>query len=210
MGPPFEFPSPLYPIVDSLDSRRSHVVIAREMLEAGVRFLQLRVKNRGTGEFVAIARQVKRLADSVGAALIINDRADVAKLIDAAGVHLGQGDLPADEARALLGPDKIIGLSTHSLAQVELAVRTMPLDYLGYGPIFATTSKQNPDPVQGLEALRAVRGHTRVPLVAIGGITAETMPAVLAAGADAVAMIGEIVNAPIIGAKLRALGVRSS
>lgn len=202
---PFTFPSPLYPIIDTLgDPRRSHVAIAREMLRGGMRFLQLRVKDRGAGEFVEIARSVKEIADSAGAALIVNDRADIAKLVDAAGVHLGQEDMPVHEARRLLGNDKIIGLSTHDLAQAE-SVSASEADYVGYGPIFATTSKQGAAAVQGLEALRAVRRRVRLPIVAIGGITAERMPDVLAAGADAVAMIGEIVNAPNIERKVRQL-----
>lgn len=202
----FRFPSPLYPIVDTLgDTHRSHVAIAREMIHAGVRFLQLRVKDRSTVEVVDIARQVKAIADAVGAALVINDRADVARLIDAAGVHLGQLDLPPRDARAVVGKGKLIGLSTHCAEQVDVAAGSGEVDYIGFGPIFSTASKDNPDPVQGLEGLRAARRRCALPIAAIGGITAATMDSVLAAGADTVAMIGEIVRAPDIGAKVRRL-----
>lgn len=200
------FPHRLYPIIDTLgDPHRTYAALARAVLDAGVRFFQLRVKDQPTGRFVDIAREVKALAARYGAQLIINDRADVAKLVDAAGVHLGQEDLPADAARALLGPDKIIGVSTHNVAQAEAAVREGIADYIGFGPIFGTTSKDQPDPVQGLEGLRLVRSRLRLPIVAIGGITGETMPAVLAAGADAVAMIGEIVRAPNVVERVRTL-----
>ncbi len=202
----FAFPDHLYPIVDTLgDPGLSHLEVARAILAAGARCLQLRVKNHPTGRFVEIARAVKAAADHSHARLIINDRPDIALLVDAAGVHLGQQDLPAVAARQILGPDKVIGVSTHNVAQVEVAVRDGSADYLGFGPIFETTSKERPDPAQGIAALRALRDRVALPVVAIGGITADTMPAVLAAGADAVAMISEIVRAPDITAKVRAL-----
>src|SRR5512143_335944 len=120
----FLFPSRVYPIVDTLnDPRRSHVELAGAVLAAGVPFLQLRVKGESTGRFVETAREVKALADQHRALLMINDRADIAKLVDAAGVHLGQDDLPVAAARQILGPDKLIGLSTHNLAQAETAAR---------------------------------------------------------------------------------------
>ncbi len=200
------FPHRLYPIVDTLgDPTLSHVDLAAAMLEAGVRLVQLRVKDRPTREFVDLARAVKAVADRHGARLIVNDRADIAKLIDAAGVHLGQEDLPAQAAREILGAEKIIGVSTHNLEQAETAARAGIADYLGFGPIYATTSKERPDAVQGVEGLRLVRGRVRLPIVAIGGITVRTMPEVLAVGADAVAMIGEIVRAQDVGAKVRAV-----
>ena len=202
----FRFPSRLYPINDPLaDRHRSHLELAQQVLRAGVRFLQLRVKDRSTADFVEIARAVKRLTDAAGASLIVNDRADIARLIDASGVHLGQQDLPVPQARAVLGEGKIIGLSTHSLLQVASAMGTDDVDYIGYGPIFPTDTKSNPDPVQGLEGLRAARRTCSLPIVAIGGISAATMPAVLEAGAAAVAMIGEIVRAPDVEAKVREL-----
>jgi thiamine-phosphate pyrophosphorylase len=196
----------IYPIIDTLGQpQRSHLEIARAVLAAGVPLLQLRVKDQPTGSFVELAREVKKLADASRASLIINDRADIAKLVGAAGVHLGQDDLAPAAARALLGAGAIIGFSTHSLAQAEAAAASGFVDYIGFGPIFATASKQNPDPVVGIGGLREVRSRVRLPLVAIGGITAEAIAPVLAAGADAVAMIGEIVRAPEIAAHLRRL-----
>jgi len=202
----FSFPCRLYPIIDTLgDARLSYVDLARAILAAGVRLVQLRVKDQPTGPFVEIARAVKAAAEHAHTQLIINDRADIAKLVDAAGVHLGQHDLPVAAARQVLGPNKIIGFSTHNLAQAEAAERQGIADYLGFGPIYLTTSKDKPDPVQGIEGLRAVRSRVTLPLVAIGGITADTMGEVLAAGADAVAIIGEIVRAPDVTATVRAL-----
>ena len=204
--PVFRFPSAVYPIVDTLgDPELSYVELARGILEGGAPLLQLRAKDQSTRRFVEIARAVKALADRVHAQLIINDRADIAKLIHAAGVHLGQQDLPAAAAREILGPGKIIGVSTHNLAQAAAAAREGIADYIGFGPIYPTTSKDRPDPVQGLEGLGEVRRQIALPIVAIGGITAATMPEVLAAGADAVAMIGEIVRAPDVAARVRSL-----
>ena len=202
----FTFPSALYPIADTLgDPHRSHLAIAEAMLAGGAPLLQLRVKDQPTARFVAIARAVKAAADRWGARLIINDRADIAELVDAAGVHLGQDDLPPAAARAFLGPHKIIGLSTHNLEQAEAAARAGIADYVGFGPMFPTTSKAHPDPVQGLDGLRAVHRRVALPIVAIGGISARTMPEVLAAGADAVAMIGDLVHAEDIAATVRLL-----
>ena len=202
----FSFPARLYPIVDTLgDPQRSHLTLAEAMLDAGAPLVQLRLKAQPTHRFVDLARALKAAADRRSARLIINDRADIAKLVDAAGVHLGQDDLPVDAAREILGPDKIVGVSTHTLAQAETAARAGIADYIGFGPIYATTSKEQPDPVQGIAALRAVRSRVALPLVAIGGITAETMRDVLNAGADAVAMIGDVVNAHDVRAKVRAL-----
>jgi len=120
-------------------------------------------------------------------------------------VHLGQHDVPAAAARRMLGPDKIVGLSTHNLAQAEAAAAEGVADYLGFGPIFHTASKDRPDPVQGLDGLRRVRAGVKMPLVAIGGITGVTMGEALNAGADAVAMIGEISRAANVSDTVRAL-----
>jgi len=163
------------------------------------------VKGAPTGRFVEIAREVRALANRHDALLIVNDRPDIAKLVDAAGVHLGQEDLPVAAARQVLGPEKIIGFSTHNLEQVAAAARAGIADYIGFGPIFSTSSKERPDPVQGIDGLRQVCSCVTLPVVAIGGITATTIPAVLAAGADAVAMIGEIVRAPDVAATMRTL-----
>jgi thiamine-phosphate pyrophosphorylase len=200
----FAFPDPLYPIADA-DSCADVVALADAILAGGARLLQLRAKRATTGELIDLGRAVRERAERAGAPLILNDRADVARLIGC-GVHLGQDDLPPAAARALLGPDAVIGFSTHDLAQLDAAVREGIADYLAYGPVFATRSKANPDPVQGLDALRAARARCPLPLVAIGGITAETIAAVRAAGADAVAVIGAIAGADDPTAATRALG----
>jgi len=205
------FPSRLYPIIDTLgEPTRSHVDLARAVLAAGAPLLQLRVKSLPTRRFVEIARALKALSDAAHAQLIINDRTDVALLVDAAGVHLGQDDLSPEAARQILGPKKLIGVSTHNLEQAEAVARAGAADYVGFGPIFPTTSKEHPDPVQGLAGLGAVRRRIVLPIVAIGGITATTMPEVLAAGADAVAMIGAIVNAANVTSTVRALLQRAA
>jgi thiamine-phosphate diphosphorylase len=202
----FRFPSCLYPIADTLgDPQHSYAELAAAIVRGGARLLQLRVKDRTTRDFVQIARDVKTITDAAGALLIINDRADIAALVDAAGVHVGQNDLSAETARLALGPDKIVGVSTHTVAQAEAAARSGAATYIAFGPIFATASKTNPDPVQGIEALRRVRRIGDLPIVAIGGITAATMAEVVDAGAEAVAMIGEIVRASDVEAKVRSL-----
>jgi thiamine-phosphate pyrophosphorylase len=192
----FRFAAPLYPIVDvSPASRHPAAALATAVLSAGARTVQLRAKRLATGELVATARSLKAIADEVGAGLIINDRADVARLVGAAGVHLGQEDLSPEAARRLLGPDGIIGLSTHNLAELDAALATGVLDYVAFGPIYPTASKEKPDPVQGLGRLVEARRLCPLPLVAIGGITAERTADVLAAGADAVAVIAAICTA---------------
>jgi thiamine-phosphate pyrophosphorylase len=189
----FRFPDPIYPIIDPGNRPdRTHVSLAEAILAGGARFVQLRIKSGSTSRFVEIARAVRRLADRYAAALIVNDRVDIAQLVGAAGVHLGQEDLCATDARKWLGSGKIIGVSTHNLPQAQAAIDSGAADYLGFGPIFPTTNKSNPDPIQGIEGLRQVRRHCRLPLVAIGGITRETLADVLDAGADTVAAIGAI------------------
>jgi len=126
---------------------------------------------------------------------IVNDRADVARAAGADGVHVGQEDLPVEMARQILGPDKWVGFSTHVLAQVVEADRSSA-DYVAFGPIFATASKERPDPVVGLDGLREARKATRKPLVAIGGITVQNARQVIEAGADSVAAIRDLLQAP--------------
>lgn len=199
--PRFRFPLPVYPIIDTLGAPcRSHYDLAARVIAAGAPLLQLRVKRGATRQFLELARAVQILAARGGAALIVNDRADIACAVGAAGVHLGQDDLPPADVRRWLGPGAIIGWSTHSAEQVAAANRDAVVDYVGFGPVFDTQSKEHPDPVQGVDGLRRARAITALPLVAIGGITAERLPAVLAAGADAAAVIGAVVSAPDPGA----------
>ena len=182
--------------------------IARMLTGAGVRLIQIRAKpfgfapgkQAGSRELLDQTRQLLSLLPREST-LIVNDRADVAQLSGAAGVHLGQDDLPAAAARKLLGPEKIIGWSTHSAAQVE-AANQLPADYLAFGPIFATATKPDTEPVVGLAGLREARKLTRKPLVAIGGITPANAAAVIEAGADSVAVIAGWLGAPDIPARL--------
>jgi thiamine-phosphate pyrophosphorylase len=186
----------LYPILDSalLEARQCSLEkAAGAMLEAGARIVQIRHKTPWTRKIFEQAQRVVRLCEQAAVPLIVNDRADVALLLKA-GLHLGQDDLPPQDARRLVGTAVCIGYSTHNAAQLEAAAEE-PVDYLAIGPIFATQSKNNPDPVVGIDRLRAWRALTARPLVAIGGITRENAPAVLAAGADSLAVIGDLVPA---------------
>jgi len=200
----------LYAIVDPARAgARPTALVATELLRAGVRLIQLRDKHASSRQLYATCLELKELLRDSGCRLIVNDRADVARATDADGVHLGQDDLPVEMARRVLAPDRLIGCSTHSLGQVVEADHTTA-DYIAFGPIFPTASKENPAPVVGLEGLREARRVTRKPLVAIGGITQHNALEVLAAGADSVAMIGDLLNAPDIRGRAREiLGVLS-
>lgn len=181
----------LYAITDTNLSNCSHVEIVERLLAGGARLIQLRDKEASAKELFEAAQSCLKLTRAAGATLLINDRVDVALAAEADGVHLGQEDLTVTEARALLGPNKIIGVSTHSLAQVEAAALTAA-NYLAVGPIFSTTTKTNPDPVVGLELLKQASQLTSLPLVAIGGITLDSARAVLAAGAQSIAVISAL------------------
>lgn len=190
----FELPR-LYPITDRRLSGLSHAEQVERLCEGGARLIQLREKLLSPKEFYREAEAAVGAARRWGARVVINDRADVALALGADGVHLGQDDLPPAAARALLGERAIIGFSTHSIAQAEEAAG-MPLNYVAIGPIFQTSSKDDPDPVVGLGGLRRVReslGET-LPLVAIGGITRERARAVVEAGAGSVAVIGALLK----------------
>jgi len=193
----------LYAIIDPARAGgRLPVVAARELLSAGVRLIQFRDKHASSRQLYETCVELRGLLRDSGCSLIVNDRADVARATDAEGVHLGQSDLPVEMARRVLAPDQWIGWSTHSLDQVVEADRTTA-DYIAFGPIFPTASKENPDPVVELEGLREVRRATGKPLVAIGGITLRNASEVLAAGADSVAVIGDLLNAPDIQERAR-------
>lgn len=186
----------LYPVTDTRLSGLSHADQVARLISGGATLIQLRDKEAAPRDFYQQAAAALRVAHDHHAKLMINDRVDIALALKADGVHLGQSDLPVMAARSLLGPDAVIGFSTHNLAQAKLAV-TMPVDYLAFGPIFGTSTKENPDPVVGLQALAAVRTAVgSLPLVAIGGITSANGIEVLNAGADALAMISELVADP--------------
>jgi len=182
----------IYPITNVELSGLSHAEQVRALAEAGCRFVQIREKTGSSrGIFDAVVESVA-IAEALGMKIILNDRVDIAIAARAHGVHLGQDDLPPAEARKLRGDDSIIGYSTHSLEQTIEAAK-LPIDYLAIGPIFATTTKKNPDAVVGLEGLRRVRNAIGdFPLVAIGGIDISNVRDVLAAGADSAALIGDL------------------
>jgi thiamine-phosphate pyrophosphorylase len=186
----------LYPIVDrsSFARREELVAMAEELSAAGVRLLQYRDKSGNSRGILELALELRRhLGDSLR--LIMNDRADLASAADFAGVHVGQDDLSAEGARKVIGTSRWLGVSTHRPDEVEEADQTSA-DYIAIGPVFPTSSKTRPDPVIGLEGVRRVRALSRKPLVGIGGITRQNCRSVLAAGADSVAVISDLLREP--------------
>lgn len=184
----------IYPITDTRLSGISHVEQVQKLIAGGARLIQLRDKHSAPLEFYEQAVQCVRIAHDREVSIIINDRVDIALAAKADGVHLGQDDLPPEIARVLLSENAIIGHSTHSLKQVKLAA-DLPIDYIAIGPIFETSTKEDPDPIVGLDGLKAVKSTVGdLPLVAIGGIDEMNIRNVISAGADSVAMIGSIVS----------------
>jgi thiamine-phosphate diphosphorylase len=196
------FPSHLYAMVDT-SAGHEPVALARQLLDGGARILQLRLKDCSSRDLLAIATTIAGLCHDRGALFIVNDRADIAKLAGADAVHVGQADLPLAAARAVVGDRMFVGVSTHTIEQAS-AAETGGADYIGFGAIYSGGLK-NVANAQGLDRLRAVRSAVKLPIVAIGGITQTTTPDVLAAGADAVAIITDIVRASDLPAKVRAL-----
>ena len=188
----------IYVILDpSVRGDRSLTDVLKEAATAGARLFQYRNKSASMKEAYAEASALRKVARDAGVTFIVNDRCDLALAVDADGVHLGQEDLPLDLARKVMGPDKLIGISTHNPDQVREASAGKP-DYLGFGPIFKPGSKQDHDPVVGLEGLRAMRGLTSLPVFAIGGIQIDQAGEVMRAGANGVAIISAILKAPDI------------
>ena len=181
---------------------RPLVDVLRAAAALGVRLFQYRDKQATMKEAYAQALALRQAATEVGAWLIINDRCDLALAVQADGVHLGQEDLPMADARQLLGSEKVIGLSTHTTEQVREAVILKP-DYIGFGPIFSTSTKADHDPVVGLDGLQDARALTTLPMFAIGGITADSVGDIMAAGADGVAVISAILKVPDLDAAIR-------
>jgi len=198
----------LYAIADGAATRPSLDLIAA-FLRGGARVIQLRLKSAGTAELLRVAREAAARCRAHGALFLVNDRPDIARLAAADGVHLGQEDLPVEAARAVLGADALIGVSTHSDPEMDAALAA-GADYLGFGPIFATASKPGAPlpPPQGIEGLaRAVKRAAPVPVVAIGGLGADNAAAVAAAGARCLAAIGELCRAADPEAAARRLGL---
>ena len=185
--------------IDLLFSRRLQPLdVLDAWLACGVRLVQLRAKSLTMGPMLEVTESVLTRAAAAGARLFVNDRADVARLAGAGGVHLGQTDLSPGEAVKILRPEQLIGLSTHNVAQVQAALETQPTaDYLAIGPVSATSTKARPDPVVGLAGVREASTLTNRagrPLVAIGGITLESAPQIIASGADSVAVISDLLT----------------
>lgn len=184
---------PFYPILDVDTVARRGLGVrdaAREILEQRVRILQFRHKGSFSRRVFDDLRAVRAMCAEFGATLVVNDRADVARMIGA-GVHVGQQDLLPSSVRSLCGPDTMIGYSTHNETQLRAAAEE-PAHYLAIGPIFGTASKESPDPVVGLDELRRLRPLTSRPLVAIGGIRRANARSVIEAGADSLAVIGDL------------------
>jgi thiamine-phosphate pyrophosphorylase len=167
--------------------------LSRAFLDGGVRLLQIRAKRLDSAPFLAMCDRVVRAARDYGAEIIVNDRADLARLSGAAGVHVGQEDLPPRAARAFLGPSAIVGFSTHTVEQLEAAIGE-PVTYIAVGPVFGTTTKDTGYSAVGLDLVRTARRlvPAQVPIVAIGGITLATAASVIEAGASTVAVIGDL------------------
>lgn len=195
------FPA-LYVILDPEVAPVPLVSLAGTLLDAGVRLMQLRDKRGSAAQMYARAKELQALSSARGGRLLVNDRPDIAAIIGAGGVHVGQDDLPPEEARRICGLSRWVGVSTHNLQQLREADLTS-VDYIAVGPIFPTATKENPDPVVGIEFLRAARELTRKPLVAIGGISIDSAADVFRAGADSVAIIRDLLAAPDPGTRAR-------
>jgi len=186
----------VYPLTDVQLSGLSHAEQVRLLSEGGATLIQLREKQMAALEFYEQARAALAVAARNGVQLIINDRVDVASAVGVHGVHLGQDDMPPEAARRLLGPEMIIGYSTHTVEQA-LAALELPVDYIATGPIFQTSTKTDTSPVLGLDGLHAVRQAVgKFPLVAIGGISQANASEVIEAGADSVAVISAVLSDP--------------
>ncbi len=187
----------LYAILDIDVVARRHMApldVLDVWLDAGIELVQLRAKTMAAGPMLTLADEMSARCRRRGARFIVNDRADVAQMCGADGVHVGQGDLRPDRLRGMLPEPALIGLSTHDERQVADAC-AQPISYLAIGPVFATVSKERPDPIVGLAGVRmaaAAASPRAIPLVAIGGISIAQAPAVLAAGASSVAVISDL------------------
>jgi thiamine-phosphate pyrophosphorylase len=194
----------VYPIVDTVTLERvgfHPVQAAAALLEGGARILQFRHKGFWSREVVAQAEEIAALCRDCAADFILNDRADYAGLLQC-GLHLGQQDLLPSDVRSVIGAAPTIGYSTHSPDQIRAAA-SEPVDYVAFGPVFGTASKDRPDPTVGIDGLRTVRALTTKPFVAIGGITLENASICWNAGADSVAVIAGMLPSPCTKGSIR-------
>jgi len=186
---------PLYVILDAALLTTPEIEIAKKLSDVGVRLFQYRNKRGSPRELLQASSLLGAELAERGALFFVNDRPDVAYLSGASGVHVGQKDLPVAESRTVMGPGKLLGISTHNLEQFRAATET-DADYIALGPVFETDSKMNPDPVVGTDMIREASKLTKKPVVAIGGITLDRAKEVMEAGADSVAVISDILRAP--------------
>ena len=196
-------PSPLYAIFDPSQARgRPPSLILRQFLDGGARIIQLRAKEMAARDCLNLAREARELCHAAGCLLIVNDRVDIALAARAGGGHLGQEDLPLYVARKLMGKERIIGISTHDMAQAREAEQG-GADYIGFGPIFGTATKETGYSARGLTMLKEIRQAVSLPIVAIGGITEANVAQVWQAGADSAAIISDLMGAEDVAGKVR-------
>jgi len=196
------FPA-LYAILDPSLTTEPLLAVAQKLADSGVQLIQLRDKRAAPSDLYDNARELSDFLAPRGVRFILNDRPDIATLVGAAGVHVGQEDIPVEDARKICPAPRWVGVSTHNIEQLREADLTSA-DYIAVGPVFPTGTKLNPDPVVGLEFLRQARRLTKKSLVAIGGITLETAADVFRAGADSVAVIRDLLSAEDIAERARA------
>ena len=193
----------LYPVTcQALSKGRSNLDVLDALIEGGARVVQLREKELSDREFFEMARAFRQRTEQAGMTLIINDRVDVCRAVEADGVHLGQDDFPLREARRLLGPNTIIGVSTHRVEQALRAVEE-GADYINVGPIFETQTKQHSGPPVGLDLFREIRRLVNIPITVMGGIKLENLDQVLEAGARRIAVVSAVVGADDIATTVR-------
>jgi thiamine-phosphate pyrophosphorylase len=187
----------LYAILDTALARQhgwTPADLGRAYLDGGARLIQVRAKDEPSGAFLELCDALVAAGERYGASIIVNDRADLARLSGAAGVHVGQEDLPPADARAIVGPEAIVGVSTHSADQIEAAL-IEPVSYVAVGPVFGSATKDTGYSAVGLDLVARARARARdLPVVAVGGITLERAADVLAAGASAVAVISDLLT----------------
>jgi len=190
-----------YPIIDTSFLAKRGIEpeqMAQSLAAAGVQIAQFRHKGPYTRDVLAQAERVGRIIQEAGATYVVNDRADIALMAGAVAVHIGQDDLPPEAVRRMVGSEVAVGFSTHNEQQLRSGDQE-PVDYLAFGPVFGTASKENADPTVGVEELARLRPLTRKPLVAIGGITRVNVRQVFEAGADSVAVISDLVSDDLPG-----------
>jgi thiamine-phosphate pyrophosphorylase len=192
----------LYVILDAALLTVSETECAQRLADAGVRLLQYRNKSASSRALFESSRELGSQLSRQGVSFVVNDRADIASLADAGGVHVGQEDLSVEAAREIIGAEKWVGVSTHNVEQFERAAATSA-DYIAVGPVFCTSTKIRPDPVVGVDFVQRMRALTDKPIVAIGGITLDRAAEVIRAGADSVAVASDILRAPDPGRRAR-------